>query len=174
MSETGAGEAAQTSSTGTYPPESPQQRVARKWSELLQELRVAQMGVQILTGFLLTVPFSSRFGELSTFTRNAYLVTVSLAILSAVMLIAPVAFHRVLYGRSEKGWLVEAAAQVSRAGLGCLGLTLVAVVFIVFQVVSGTTAAVVAGGVTIVLVTGLWLVTPWAARGGPHDHHEHS
>jgi hypothetical protein len=81
--------------------ESPRQRVRRKWGEMLQELRVAQMGVQILTGFLLTVPFSARFEDLSSTTRTAYLITVSLAILSAVLLIAPVAFHRVLYGRSE-------------------------------------------------------------------------
>lgn len=157
---------------GNVEDETPKERVTRKWNELLQELRVAQMGVQILTGFLLTVPFSARFTDLSQTTRTAFLITVSLAITSAVMLIAPVAFHRVLYGRNEKGWLVGAAAHVSRIGLACLGLTLVGVVFMVFQVVAGTTPAVVAGATAAVVVAGLWLVTPWAARGAPHDHSE--
>lgn len=149
--------------------ETPKERASRKWSELLQELRVAQMGVQILTGFLLTVPFSARFTDLSQTDRAAYMVTVSMAILSAVLLITPVAFHRVLYGRSEKDWLVAAAAHVSRVGLAFLGLTLVGAVFMVFHVVTGMTLAVVGAVVTLVLVVGLWLVTPWAARGPLRD-----
>ena len=169
MADAGSGRD-ETARTQTGRDETPHERTNRKWNELLQELRVAQMGVQILTGFLLTVPFSSRFGDLSATTRRAYLVTVSLAILSAVLLIAPVAFHRVLYGRSEKAWLVETAAHLSRMGLGCLGLTLIGVVFVVFRVVVGATAAVVAGVVTALLVAGLWLVIPLTARGGPHEH----
>ena len=150
--------------------ETPKERVTRKWSELLQELRVAQMGVQILTGFLLTVPFSARFTDLSSTDRVAYLVTVSCAIVSAVLLITPVAFHRVLYGRSEKSWLVWAAAQVARVGLTFLGLTLIGVVFMVFHVVSGMTAAVLAAVVATLLVVGLWAVIPWVAlRKGDHE-----
>ena len=149
--------------------ESGKERVTRKWNEMLQELRVAQMGVQILTGFLLTVPFSARFTDLSSVDRGAFMVTVSFAILSAVLLITPVAFHRVLYGRSEKGWLVAAAAQVSRAGLAFLGLTLIGVVFMVFHVVAGMTPAVVGAAVAALLVVGLWVVVPWAAVGGPGD-----
>ena len=153
--------------------ETQKERASRKWSELLQELRVAQMGVQILTGFLLTVPFSARFTDLSSTDRAAFMVTLSLAIVSAVLLITPVAFHRVLYGRSEKDWLVEAAAHVSRAGLAFLGLTLVGVVFMVFHVVTGLTPAVISASIALVLVVGLWWVTPWAARGPLRNHEEH-
>ena len=152
--------------------ETDKERVTRKWNEMLQELRVAQMGVQILTGFLLTVPFSARFTDLSAVDRGAFIVTVSFAIVSAVLLITPVAFHRVLYGRSEKGWLVGAAAQVARAGLAFLGMTLIGVVFMDFHVVTGMTPAVIAAIVTAALVVGLWVVTPWAAMGGLGDPKE--
>ena len=87
--------------------ESEKERTSRKWNEMLQELRVAQTGVQVLTGFLLTVPFTQRFGELDRTDTNAYLVTVSASILAAGLLIAPVAFHRVLFGKSEKQWLID-------------------------------------------------------------------
>ena len=74
--------------------ESEKERTTRRWNEMLQELRVAQTGVQVLTGFLLTVPFSQRFSDLDPTTEDAYLVTVCSAVLAAGLLIAPVAFHR--------------------------------------------------------------------------------
>ena len=127
---------------------------------MLQELRVAQTGVQVLTGFLLTVPFSQRFGDLDTVQRTAYLVVVSSSILAAGLLIAPVAFHRVLFGRHEKEWLVEAANVSARAGLTALGVTMSGVMFLVFDVVLGRTASVVATSITVVVLAGLWLLLP--------------
>ncbi len=140
--------------------ESPEERSTRRWNEMLQELRVAQTGVQVLTGFLLTVPFSQRFADLTSVQRNAYLVVVCSSILAAGLLIAPVAFHRVLFGRHEKEWLVEAANVAARAGLTALGVTMSGVIFLVFDVVLGRTASVVATSVTVVVLTALWLVLP--------------
>ncbi len=135
-------------------------RTTRRWNEMLQELRVAQTGVQVLTGFLLTVPFSQRFTDLDSVQRTAYLVVVSSSILAAGLLIAPVAFHRVLFGRHEKEWLVEAANWSARAGLTTLGVTMSGVIFLVFDVVLGRTASVVATTVTVAVLAALWLLLP--------------
>jgi hypothetical protein len=76
--------------------ETPLERLDRNWSDLLQELRVVQTGVQLLTGFLLTLPFQSRFAELHTFQQNVYLTTVACAVAATGFLIVPVLVHRVL------------------------------------------------------------------------------
>ena len=141
--------------------ESDKQRTTRRWNEMLQELRVAQTGVQVLTGFLLTLPFSQRFGELDQVTKNAYLVTVSASILASGLLISPVAFHRVLFGKSEKKWLIEAANHSARAGLFMLALTMAGVMFLVFDLVVNRTAAVVATSVTLAVLASLWVVVPY-------------
>ena len=150
--------------------ETPRERSARKWNEMLQELRVAQTGVQVLTGFLLTLPFSSRFDEIEQVEKAAYLVTVCASILAAGFLIAPVAFHRVLFGKSEKEWLVEAANQSARAGLILLGVTMCGVVFLVFSLVVGRAAAYVSSGVTLAVLFVLWLVVPlFGGEEGPAE-----
>ncbi len=144
--------------------ESPKERSTRKWNEMLQELRVAQTGVQVLTGFLLTLPFTQRFVSLSATDRNAYLVTICCAIGSAACLIAPVAFHRVLFGRSEKQWLIGAANHVSRAGLTLMALTMTGSVFLVFDVMVGIGAAITACAVTLAVVLALWVAIPALAQ----------
>jgi hypothetical protein len=75
--------------------ETPLERLDRNWADLLQELRVVQTGVQLLTGFLLTLPFQARFAQLHQFEENLYLSTVGLAIASTGFLIAPVLIHRI-------------------------------------------------------------------------------
>jgi hypothetical protein len=140
--------------------ETEQERNTRRWNEMLQELRVAQTGVQVLTGFLLTVPFSQRFPSLTGIQRTAYLVVVSSSILAAGLLIAPVAFHRVLFGRNEKKWLIEAANASARAGLAALGVTMSGVVFLVFNLVLGGLESVIATSVTVVVLALLWLALP--------------
>ncbi len=149
-----------TSSASGTEQESHKERTTRRWNEMLQELRVAQTGVQVLTGFLLTVPFTQRFGDLDDVQRTAYLVVVSSSILAAGLLIGPVAYHRVLFGRHEKEWLVEAANASARAGLTALGVTMSGVMFLVFDVVLGRTASFIATGITVAVLAGLWLVLP--------------
>lgn len=153
--------------SGSSEQESEKDRTTRKWNEMLQELRVAQTGVQVLTGFLLTVSFSQRFPELSETDKVAYLVTVSASILAAGLLIAPVAFHRVLFGKKEKEWLIEAANHTARFGLLMLGVTMCGVVFLVFDLVWSVTAAIIATVITLLVLAGLWVVLP--VVGGEHD-----
>jgi hypothetical protein len=141
--------------------EDKKERATRRWNEMLQELRVAQTGVQVLTGFLLTVPFTQRFPDLGATDKTALLFTLSTSIMAAGLLIAPVAFHRVLFGKSEKEWVVRAANISARVGLTMLGLTMTGVMFLVFHVVVGTTAAIVASAVTVAVLIALWLVVPY-------------
>jgi Family of unknown function (DUF6328) len=152
--------------------ETPKERTTRKWNEMLQELRVAQTGIQIIVGFLLTIPFTDRFEDLSTVDEVAYLITVCSAILSAGLIIAPVAFHRVLFGKSEKEWLIGAANATARAGLALMAVTMTGAVFLIFSQVVGPTAAIVASSVCAVVLVALWLVVP--LLGGEEDQEDHA
>lgn len=149
------------------------QRLDRNWGNLLQELRVAQVGVQILTGFLLTLPFQQRFGEVSAGMRIVYLVTVSCAITATVLLAAPVALHRVLFRRHRLSTVVVMAHRCSYLGLQFLGLALTGAVTVVFDVVTSLRPALIAGGVTALGLVGFWLVLPLTLRA-LHDDGEES
>ena len=83
--------------------ETPAEKADRNWIELLQELRVAQTGIQILAGFLLTIPFSQRFGDMDDGYRTLYLACFGLAAIATGLLIAPVTFHRFLFGQHREG-----------------------------------------------------------------------
>jgi O-antigen/teichoic acid export membrane protein len=144
--------------------ESRNQRLDRNWNELLQELRVTQTGVQILAGFLLTLPFQARFAGLATFERWLYLVTVLVSCFATILLIAPVAVHRALFRRHEKDRLVDAADRLARAGLAALGLAVTGVVMLVFTVVLGRWQGLVAGAALLVSIIVFWLVIPRRLR----------
>jgi hypothetical protein len=92
----------------------------RQMIELLNELRVALPGVQILFAFLLTVPFTQRFPQLTTFQRDVFYITLVAATLSAACLIAPSAAHRLRFHQNEREWLIESANMLMIAGLGFL------------------------------------------------------
>jgi hypothetical protein len=142
------------------PDESESERLTRNLNELLQELRVTQTGVQILTGFLLTLPFSQRFMELDDVQRTSYLVILCGSVIATGLIIAPVAFHRVLFRHGERPWLVAAANKAARAGLLSLALTTSGVVWLVFDLVTDRTLASVAGIVSLVFFVVLWAVIP--------------
>ena len=137
------------------------ERYDRNWLELLQELRVAQTGIQILAGFLLTIPFSQRFHDLHDGYRALYLASFGMAAIATGLLIAPVSFHRFLFGKHEKDVLVDVGNQVAKLGLTALGLTLVAVVVLIFGFVLGTTTGLVAGGLMVLFFATVWVALPW-------------
>ncbi len=140
--------------------ETPTERADRNWDELLQELRVTQTGIQILSGFLLTLPFQQRFTALDPPLRTLFLVAVGMATLSTGLVVAPVAAHRLMFRKRQKISLVETSDRLAKAGLACVGLTVVVVLALVFGFVLGDTAAFVAGGAGLVVFTLLWLVLP--------------
>ena len=136
----------------------------RHWAELLQELRVVQTGIQVLTGFLLTLPFQPRFEAAPTWQVAVYLVAVGLAVLATALFAAPVSTHRALFRRRARAELVQVGHRCAVAGLACLAGALVAVVLLVVSVLLGGGAGLVAGGVAAVVFAGLWLVLPWWLR----------
>ncbi|TFV59452.1 sodium:proton antiporter [Mycobacterium sp. PS03-16] len=140
------------------------QRLDRNWAGLLQELRVAQTGVQVLTGFLLTLPFQQRFTQLGDGARLVYLVTVACSIGSTVLLVAPVSMHRVLFRRHRLDVLVASSHLCAMWGLLLLGLTLAGVAAVIFDAVLGPASAWAAGVLTLVALTSFWLVLPVRER----------
>jgi hypothetical protein len=148
------------------------QRLDRNWNSLLQELRVLQTGVQFLTGFLLVLPFQQRFAVLHEEMRDVYLATVACSVGSAVLLIAPVGMHRILFRQRKLQQLVSAAHRLALAGLGLLGFALAGVTAIIFDAVAGHTAALLAGGCTFVGLLAFWVVLPLAIRLGGHSTDE--
>ncbi|MGQ0845204.1 MAG: DUF6328 family protein [Sporichthyaceae bacterium] len=140
------------------------QRLNRHWNELLQELRVVQTGVQVLTGFLLTVPFQARFVELDHFQRAVYLSSVLLSVLSTGLLIAPVALHRWLFRAGARPLMLGQAQRLAVAGILLLGLSLAAVLWLVFDVVLGRGWGYAMGGGLLAVLFLLWAAIPLAAR----------
>jgi Family of unknown function (DUF6328) len=141
------------------------QRLDRNWASLLQELRVAQTGVQLLTGFLLTLPFQQRFTMLDTTMRTVYLVTVACSLASTVLLVAPVAMHRILFRRHRLKTLVSRSHAYAMTGLLLLGIALAGVAVVIFDTVAGSTAAWVAGAITLLGAVCFWVVVPLPGRG---------
>jgi len=144
--------------------ETESQRMDRNWNELLQELRVTQTGTQILTGFLLTLAFQPRFQELDRFQVDVYLTLVALATLSTALGLGPVSLHRTLFRKRAKRQMVTLADRLLQAILLCVGLLITGVVLLLFDVVVGRTAGIVAGAVTAAVLLGIWLVLPLSQR----------
>ncbi|GAA4729791.1 DUF6328 family protein [Isoptericola chiayiensis] len=161
-----------TDDTGRHPArqgrtESPEERSDRNWNELLQELRVLQTGVQILTGFLLILPFQSRFADLDLFQRNVYLADVLVCLVTSGLFIAPVAVHRGLFRRQLKTEVVTLGDRMTRTGLVLLAIALSATALLIFDVVLGRVQGLVVGGAVAVMLLGLWAVLPVVVRRRP-------
>jgi hypothetical protein len=140
------------------------ERLDRNWTSLLQELRVVQTGVQLLTGFLLTLPFQQRFNILSDPMHTVYLATVGCSVGATVLLIAPVGIHRLLFRRHRLQVLVSAAHRCAYAGLALLGAALTGVTVIIFVAVAGQTAGVIAGACALTLFVCFWWALPLLLR----------
>lgn len=146
------------------PDEDKHAQLTRNLNELLQELRVMQTGVQILTGFLLTLPFTGRFGDLGDSQKGVYLGVLCGSVLATALIVAPVAFHRALFRQGEREWIVAAANRCARYGLTALALTIAGVVWLVFDVVIGRPASYVAGSLCLGLFALLWGALPVLSR----------
>ena len=140
--------------------ETPETRADRNWNELTQELRVSQTGVQILTGFLLILPFQARFADLTPGEVTTYLVLMSLAILTTILFVAPVSLHRFLFQEGRKIEVVQIANRITGIALVTLALLIVGTVWFVFELVASGPAAVIAPLVTVVILVSMWLVLP--------------
>jgi hypothetical protein len=144
--------------------ESEAQRDDRNLAELLQELRVAGLGVQVLFGFLLSLPFTQRFSRLSHLQRDLYLASLLLAAVATALLLGPVAYHRLVFRRHQKERLVRAGNVMALLGLGTVGLAISAAVLLVTSYVARGPAATVITIFVVVLFGGLWFAFPLVRR----------
>lgn len=143
--------------------ESTEEKMDRNWLELIQELRVLQTGVQILGGFLLTLPFQSRFSELDDWQTGLYLFNVLVASLTTITIVLPVSVHRRLFRRGLKATLVSSADTITKLALAGVSILIVGSAALVFDVTIGRSAGLLTGAalilVVLVFVVGLpfWL-----------------
>jgi Family of unknown function (DUF6328) len=128
------------------------ERMDRNWAEILQELRVTQTGTQILTGFLLTVAFQPKFGDLTLFQERVYLVLVITAVLTTALALAPVGLHRGLFRQHAKATIVQTAHVILLMALVGVGIVLIGTVLLIFDLVVGRVAAYIVSGLTMLVV----------------------
>ncbi len=146
------------------PGETPDQRADRQLVDLLQELRVATLGVQVLFGFLLGLPFTTRFDRLESWQRWLYLAIIMVSAVSIILLVAPVAYHRLLFRRHQLDYLIGAASKMAVCGLAAVSLAVSGAVLLVTSYVEPGLPAVVAVAVTAALFGGLWFALPTLRR----------
>lgn len=153
---------AEPANDGRY--ESEDERIDRNLAELLQELRVASLGVQVLFGFLLSLPFTNHFSRLDHPQRILYLVSLLLAVGATALLTAPVAYHRIVFRQHEKGRLLAVSNVLALSGLATVGLALSAAVWLVVSTVAAGAVVPILSSIMPVVFIGLWFVLPLAGR----------
>ena len=144
--------------------ESEAQRDDRNLAELLQELRISGLGVQVLFGFLLSLPFTARFAKLSQGQRDLYLASLVLSAVATALLLGPVAYHRVVFRRRQKEPLVRAASVMATLGLAAVGLAICAAVLLATTTVATGLPAGLITSFVFVLFAGLWFAFPLTRR----------
>jgi MFS family permease len=140
------------------------ERLDRNLVELLQEVRVVQTGVQVLFAFLLTVPFSARFADITGFQRGAYFAALVGAAAASVLLIAPTAVHRILFRLGQKEYMVEVSNRLTLGGLASTALAMIAAMLLVSDVMFGMGLAVAIAAATAIAFVGVWAAMPLRRR----------
>ena len=146
------------------PEETEHERLNREFSELLNELRVVLPGVQVLFAFLLTIPFSKGYPRLDRVERDVYFAAFLSAVGSSILLIAPSAYHRVLFRLHDKEYLIEQASRMALIGTAALAVSISCAVFVIADFVFGGLAAGIVCAVVAGLVLTLWFVLPLRRR----------
>jgi putative flippase GtrA len=140
------------------------ERIDRNLGELLQELRVASIGVQVLLGFLFSIPFTTRFQRLSDQQRTLYVADLLLAALATALLAAPVAYHRLTFRHHVKARLLRTANVLAIAGLTAVALTISGAVLLVVGTLYNGIAVTAIAALTAAVIFGLWFVLPLSQR----------
>jgi cation transport ATPase len=149
--------------------ETKDERLDRELEELLQELRIALPGVQILFAFLLVVPFNNRFAETDDLQRNVWFAALMLALGAVACFITPAAYHRLRFREFDKERLVMTATRLAVAGLVCLATALSASAFFVTGFVFSDRAAAFVTAIAAGVIGGLWFVLPLARKLADDD-----
>jgi uncharacterized protein DUF6328 len=142
------------------------ERIDRNFTELLGELRIALPGVQVLFAFLLTVPFAQGFAKLTEFERYLYLIVLLLTALASALLIAPTAYHRVLFRKGYKPEILSFANRAAMIGLAVLALAMSGAILLITHVLFSAAAAIVVASLAGLVFAALWYLLPWARGRG--------
>jgi uncharacterized membrane protein YidH (DUF202 family) len=153
--------------------ETENEQLTRNLSELLQELRVAQGGVQFLFGFLLAVAFTEHYARSSGFEQVVHLIAVFFATVAVVCLTAPAAWHRVLFRQGQRPQILRVANVMAVVGLACLAVAMVATVLLVFKVVAGPAVATVVTALVAAMFALMWFVLPIRTRRNGDERPTH-
>lgn len=152
-------------------PEDEPQRLARNINDLLQELRVALAGVQILFGFLLSIVFTETYRRATEVQHGAHLVAVAFALIAVASMTAPVAWHRLLFRQRQRPEILRVSNRFAIAGLISLAIAMSATVFLLADVVLGGWPAIVACALTVAGFSVLWFALPLRQREFAAEHH---
>ena len=151
------------------PDEGEKERVDRELIELLNELRVALPGVQVLFAFLLILPFQQGWQQISDVERHVYFAALASSAVASALLIAPSVYHRLNFRRRSKERMLYDSTRMAIAGAAFVAIGISCAVFLVADVVYGTPAALVVTLVAVALYGGLWFVLPLLRRRDPDD-----
>jgi Family of unknown function (DUF6328) len=144
--------------------ESRRERVNRELIELLNELRVALPGVQVLFAFLLAVPFANGWNKVTEFQKDIFFATLIATALSTACFIVPTAYHRLNFRNREKERILLTSNKFAIAGILFLAMSMIGVLILISDVLYSNTAAAVTGLVALLVFGGLWLVLPLGRR----------
>lgn len=149
------------------PDDEEEEKRDRQMIELLNELRVALPGVQILLAFLLTVPFAQGWTKTTAFQRDVFFVTLMATAISTVCLIAPSAWHRIRFHQNDRAWLIESANKIVIAGLVALAVAINGAVLLITDLLFDGTRVWIYAGLIAALMVALWFLLPLsrAVRG---------
>jgi hypothetical protein len=136
--------------------ESKDEKLDRELIELLNELRVALPGVQVLFAFLLVVPFQQGYTRLSALDRDVYFVAVMAAMVATALLIAPSVFHRVRFRDTDKEWLIQMSNRLALVGTFFIAVAMVCTIFLITDVIFGGWQATAATALSALVFGGLW------------------
>jgi len=139
-------------------------RLDRNYNEILQELRVAEAGVQILFAFLLALAFTQRFARITSFERGVYFASLLLSAAAGGLLMAPTAMHRIMFRRGLKDVLVDVAGKMALAGVTVLGFAISGSVLLISDVLFGRTTAWVTTAAVALWLGFLWFLLPLRIR----------
>ena len=151
--------------------ETENERLDRNLGELLQELRVALPGVQVLFAFLLVVPFNQGYSRMSAFDKRVYFGTLVCTVVASLLLIAPTVHHRIAFRHGDRAHLVRSANRLAIGGLSVLAVAMTGAVLLVTNVIFDTATTVVATAGTLLAFAAVWYGLPLSRRrvggGGP-------
>ena len=136
------------------------EKLDRNWAEILQELRILKTGLQLIAGFLLTLPFQNRFSVLDPYEKTLYLALVIIAATALSVVLMPLAVHRRLFRRQVKNRLVTSGAWAAKVGLGLAALLIVGTAALIFDVVLGRIESWIVAGALAALCVVMFLAVP--------------